>query len=502
LTRTSEKARNRVTRFNTPEQVTEVIENFITDFEYSVKRKRMKLGTDYYRSRNTEIMNRRKLVYAEDSNGEPKAMDDPYSANNKLPSGYFKILVDQKVNYLLGNEITFDTEDEEELEDTLPQGYHKKIKKAAKETSKKARAWIQPYINSDGEFELKHIPSEQVIPVYKPHNPDELELVIRYYQVKTMNEDDEAVEVNRVEVWDDETVAYYQENHKTGLYHLIDEERLQQLFGEPYSNPKYHFERDIKFGDRLAEREGLAWGKVPFVPLYNNDEEDYDLQPVKRFIDAYDIVNSDFINNLEDFQDVYWVLKGYNGQNLTEFLRKVKAFRGFKTSHDGEARAETIDIPDQARKEALRQLEQDIFNFGMGVNPNQLGDGNITNVVIKSRYANLDLKCDQFEDEVKEFIFKLMYFVNRYREINGQEEIELDDVEFDRAMMVNETELAELANESRGHISERTRLSNDPRVSDVEREIERMEEDMEDMVDLDDVELEEEEDEEEPEGEE
>ena len=478
---------NRVTRFNAPAEVTKVIQTYIDDFEMSIKRQEMKLGVDYYRSKNTEIMNRRKMIYVEDDNGNPSEMDDPYKANNKLASGYFKLLVDQKISYLLGNAITIEGDDQDELSDTLPTMWQKKVNEVAKEASKKSRGFAQVYIGEDGKLGIKQIPSEQIIPVYQPHNREELELVIRYYEVTVLDEDGQSAQVNRVEVWDDETVAYYQEQTSDGLYKLLDQEEMMSIFGQPYQNPKYHFQKNLRFGEKIAESEGHSWGRVPFVPLYNNDEEDYDLAPIKSYIDAYDIISSDFINNLDDLQDIFWVLKGYNGQNVSEFIREVKRYKAMKVSDDGDARAETIDIPHEAREKALKIIEDNIFVFGQGVNPNKIGDGNITNVVIKSRYAMLDLKCDMFEDEVEEFLRSIIRFANRYREINNQQPIEISKINFNRAMMVNEIELLEANTKQRGHISQETADSNHPWIDNHSVEEERRERDVGDYVDLDRV---------------
>ena len=125
----------------------------------------------------------------EDNNGNPVEMDDPYKANNKLASGYFKLLVDQKINYLLGNDITIESDQQDELCDTLPNMWQKKVNKTAKEASKKSRGFAQVYIDENGDFKLKEIPAEQIIPVYKPHNNNELELVIRYYEVTVLDEE-------------------------------------------------------------------------------------------------------------------------------------------------------------------------------------------------------------------------------------------------------------------------------------------------------------------------
>jgi SPP1 family phage portal protein len=464
---------NRINQFEVPEVVTELINSYIGDFEQSEQKEKMALGSDYYRSENTEIMNRKFYIYAQDENGDPVEMEDPYKANNKLASGYLKILIDQKVNYLLGNEMTLDVSDDEFYE-IVGKDFQSDIKKLGKESSKKAIAWAQVYIDENGDFGYKKIPTEQIIPVYSTHNSEELEMIIRYYSVTTLNDENKAVKVNRVEVWDDEQVTFYQETTEDSNYHLLNEEEMAMIFGRPYSNPKYHFQKEITLGSRIQESKGLSWGAVPFVPLYNNDEEDYDLQPVKRFIDARDIVSSDFTNNLEDFQDVYWILKGYDGENLNTFLDQVKKYKSLKVAEDGDARTETIDIPHEARKEALEELGKDIFTFGQGVNPNNLQGGSLTNVVIKSRFANLDLKADQFEDEIKSFIHSFLYFVNRYRELKGDPEIEINDITFDRSMMINEVELLNANTTQRGNVSEDTRLSNHIWVNDAEEEKAKM----------------------------
>lgn len=467
---------NRINRFDTPDQVTEMINTYIADFEQSEQKDKMIQGVEYYRSENTEIMNRKFYIYAEDQNGDDVKIENPYKSNYKLGSGYLKILIDQKVNYLLGNDMTISTTDDDSFQEIVGDSFQKDVKRLGKEASKKARAWAQVYIDEEGDFGYKRIPSEQIVPIYSTQDSNKLEMIIRYYSVTALDDEGKAVKVNRVEVWDDEQVTFYQESTVDGNYYLLTTDEMARIFGRAYENPKYHFNKDLRIGERTIDTKGLSWGKVPFVPLYNNDEGDYDLQPVKKFIDAYDVVNSDFVNNLVDFQDIYWILKGYDGENLNKFLDQVKKFRALKVGDGGDARPETIDVPTEARKEAKEGLEKDIFTFGQGVNPNTLeGGGNITNVVIKARFANLDLKADQFEDEILAFIYRMLYFINVYHQLNNENEIEIEKITFDRSMIMNEVELLNANAQQRGNVSKRTRLENHPWPLNVDEEIKRME---------------------------
>lgn len=75
----------------------------------------------------------------------------------------------------------------------------------------------------------------------------------------------------------------------------------------------------------------------------------------------------------------------------------------------GEVEIRTVDIPYEARKAKLEEDEKNIYRFGMAFNSSQVGDGNITNIVLKSRYALLDLKCNKMEKRVRNFLKMLIH---------------------------------------------------------------------------------------------
>ena len=132
-------------------------------------------------------------------------------------------------------------------------------------------------------------------------------------------------------------------------------------------NPAPHFNRLQMVNGNNTGAQGLSWGRVPFIPLWWNDEKQNQLYTVKNWIDIYDITASDFANNIDDFQDVYWILKNYNGQDLGEFMNEVKRLRTIKVGSDGDASAQTIQIPTEARQAFLQLARTEIFKGGMGV---------------------------------------------------------------------------------------------------------------------------------------
>ncbi len=453
--------------------VAKFVGSYIDDFEKSEQRKAMIEGKAYYKQKNTEIMKRQKIYYI--SKGVTKV--DPYKANHKLPSGFLKLLIKQKVNYSINSRIKLaanKTKNLNDIEMIMGKDWKKTIKQAANEASIKSAGYVQFYIDKNEEFNYKIIPSEQCVPVFSIDDPELLEYFIRYYQQIAIDDEGKSIKILKVEFWTNDLI-YYFVKQESGEWEFASEDIESE-------NPKPHIKKLTKFGETVANVEGQGWGRPPFAVLYNNDEKTNDLEIIKPFIDIFDIVNSDFANNIDDFQDIYWILKNYNGEDLEDFLSEVKELKVLRTGDDGEARAETIDIPVEARKEMLDNTEKLIYKFGMGVNPDDI-EGNITNVRIKALYSNLDLKANDFEIEVQDFMNQFLYFLNRYLEIKKKQQLEDDDIYlvFNRSMIINEVEMLDANANQAGSISNRTRLENHPWVPNVDDEFKRMSKEMKDI---------------------
>lgn len=107
----------------------------------------------------------------------------------------------------------------------------------------------------------------------------------------------------------------------------------------------------------------------------------------------------------------------------------------------------TINIPYEARKVKLELDEKNIYRSGMGFDSTKSETSNVTNVVIKSRYALLDLKANKKEMQLKRMMNKVIKIV--LDEINRDNETayKMKDVYimFDRVVPSNETDNATIA---------------------------------------------------------
>jgi SPP1 family phage portal protein len=228
--------------------------------------------------------------------------------------------------------------------------------------------------------------------------------------------------------------------------------------------------RRESFGDHVTNEEESGWGVPPFAFLWNNEYFASDIDGVVPKIDAYDLLQSDFANTVEDFDIPLWVIKNYDGTNLQEFMRDVKANRAIKVSDDGDARRETPTVQHEAKTVILDRLKKEIFEDSMGVMFDN-HSGNMTTVEIRAMYKNLDLKADAFEAEVIRFLSEVAAFY--LLGVNVSQEKLMDSeivVSFTRDALENFVELATLANMSMGAVSDETRWTHDPRVGDPQEE--------------------------------
>ena len=249
------------------------------------------------------------------------------------------------------------------------------------------------------------------------------------------------------------------------------------------NGPKPHIVIKTSSNNIVYNENIVSWGKVPVSVLYNNDTEQTDLEMFKSDVDAYDIIKSDFINSFEDFQELYWILKGYDGQDPAQFMKEFKMSRILKVSEDGDAKQVSQEVPYEARQTALNILKIDIFRFAMAVDLEGL-KGDTTNLTIKAMFSNLDLKANSFEDQIEEFIYSVNYFVDKYQEITKGKPIPELEITFDRSIILNKEMIIESLIKQVGFRAKEKLLAEHPDVTDVEEEIKALDAEREKQIDL------------------
>ena len=372
----------------------------ISDFKNSQSYKDMLVGERYFKGTNDIIY--RSFHYTT-TEGE---IMDRYRANNKVSDNFFKIITEQKVNYVVGNEVI--------IQNSKPYlDVNEEIDYLCEEACMKAVGWLHVYIDEIGELKQVVIPSEQVIPRYTPTLKKELMQVIRFYKIG---------ESEIVEVWDNIYVTYYT---------LIKDQGYVQY------EQRTHFSTG-------------SFGKVPFIPLYNNRYEINDLNSIKVLIDCYDVVMSDFCNNFEDFQQVLYKLVNYaktvdDEQMACELFEFIKKYGFVNVADGGDFDIIQREVPYLARKELLQIIKQNLYLIAQAVDPDILRGNSLTNVVIEASYTLLELKANKFIKMIKKFLRELLYFDNFYRSLKKMAVDDMTKVSFDfnKAILMNKAETVE-----------------------------------------------------------
>jgi len=382
----------------------------------------------------------------------------PIKLNSQLfvYTNYFKMLVDQKIDYLLAREPVFEEGPEEfNVTDILD--------KSLLESSIDSIAWLYFFINIESKLDWMLIPDMEIIPIYDQNNKY-LQEIIRFNET----EDKKFI---KIQIWNSEGVIFF-EFKKDDKNELI----MPELKGITY---KPHYEIITKYENEEEDKiEGANFGFIPFIPLFNNKSHVSDLEQIEELCYYYNQISSGFIDNIFKFQEFLLVLKGLGGQDIEELMKKLKKFKGMDVPEGGDANYLSVEIPVEARTVILDILKKNIFLLGRGVDLNQLigigSQGNLTNVLIKALYAYLDMKANDTEKQLKLFYKQIIKYINQYYNLQID-----DEIKFNRSMIFNESEQIENCVKSMGIISKKTILGMHPNVTDVDEEMKLLEEEEE-----------------------
>jgi SPP1 family phage portal protein len=237
--------------------------------------------------------------------------------------------------------------------------------------------------------------------------------------------------IELVQVWDEKQTHYFK---------MID--NALTLDETQPINPRPHivYEKDgVKYGD--------VYGFIPFFRIDNNKRQRSDLAPIKSLIDDYDLMACSLSNDLQDFRQALYVVRGFEGDNVDEIITNVNGKRAIGIPDaEGGVEVHTVDIPIEARRAKLEIDEKNIYRFGMGLNTAGLKDtAATTNIAIKTAYALLDLKCRKVEHNLRRYLKRIVKIaLDEINKENGTG-YRAKDVyfTFERVTSVNEQENAQ-----------------------------------------------------------
>lgn len=403
------------------------ISNIIQADKGSERKNHAKTGRDYYEAKH-DIRNYRIFYF----NSDGSLVEDKTRANFRIPHPFFTELVDQCVQYMLsGDKFAFsdDTKLQEHLDKYFDDDFISELSDTLVDVCSCGFGYMYAYM-SDDRTKFMYADGIGVCEVMAKDTDDNCDYVVYWY---TDRIDKGNKKILRIQVWSKTDVTYYCEVNDGEI--VLDKSRKL--------NPRPHI---VKKDTETEDRFGSGFGYIPFFRIDANRKQINHLKPIKSLIDDYDLIACGLTNNIQDVADAVYVVKGFEGNNLDELQKNIKTKKMIGVTDDGGVDIITTQIPTEARKVKLDLDEKNIYRFGMGFNSAQIGDGNITNIVIKSRYALLDMKCNKLEKKLKAFIKNILGVVLDEINQNNGTEYSLSDVkiEFTREVMTNALDNAQI----------------------------------------------------------
>ena len=405
------------------------IKFFIDDDNSSERKRQARTGQKYYDGEH-DIMNYKLFYY--DADGE--VQEDKTRSNIKISHPFFTEIVDQQAQYMLNGDAFVKSDIpqlQSELDKVFNDDFTSELTETITSTIVNGFGYMYCYKDTNDNFRFENADSMGVVEVRAKDTDDHCKYVIYWYVDKNTKAQKT---IKRIQVWDDSQIYFYVQ--EDGGTILLDET-------EEY-NPRPHIIYRKDEDDESIYYDTL--GFIPFFRLDNNRKQCSGLKPIKALIDDYDLMACGLSNNITDSAEAYFVVSGFQGDSLDELITNLKNKKHIGVDMGGSVDMKTVDIPYQARLTKLQLDEVNIYRFGMGFNSAQVGDGNITNVVIKSRYALLDLKCDKLEKNLKKFLREMVSIVLKEINKNNGTDYSLKDVyfEFNREIITNASDNASI----------------------------------------------------------
>ena len=386
--------------------------------------KTSRIADDYDRCRNTTVMHYQKMVTLVTGQKIP----DPLVTVHRSTSNFFNVFTTQLNQYLLGNGVTWQEVEGQKkgknhrgkYDDKLGADFDIRLQKLGKAALCGGVAF--------GFYNLNRLvvfPVLEFAPMYDEET-GRLAAGVRFWQI------DESKPLR---------ATFYEADGCTDFMWAKDEpDGWDKVADGTFMRPKVRYtwitRGDAKDRADGTEEivEGVPTAGLPIIPLYANAHHQSEIVGLREKIDAYDFILNGFEDDLDNAQ-LYWMITGAGGMDdldLQRFLDRLKTNRAAAPAEDQQVAPVQVEIPYAAREALLDRLNKQLYRDSMLMNPEDIASGAITATQIRAAYERQNVKADQYEYCILDFLHELMRIAGiddeptftRSTIINTQEEIQ------------------------------------------------------------------------------
>lgn len=383
------------------------VKKVIGDHKTSVIYQTAKIADAYDRKRNTTIMQYQRMI----TTITGKRIPDTQTAMHRSTSAFFNIFTTQLNQYLLGNGASWKQEDA-----PLGADFDTRLQEAGK------NALVAGV--SFGFWNFDHLEVFKLLefaPLYDEEN-GALSAGVRFWQI------DETKPL-RATLYEPDGYTHFLWMQKEKVR---PEEKWVYIGEDCFMLPKQAYKVVVTSSDDGAViYKGENYPTFPIVPLWGNPYHQSELVGMREKIDAYDFILNGFEDDLDNAQ-LFWIIKGAGGMDdvdLTQFLDRLRNVKAAAPADGQDVLPVPVNIPYEARERLLDRIDKQLYKDAMLLNPADLASSAATATQIKAAYEPQNVKADQYE-------YCVLDFINSIMRIAGVE----DTPTFTRSVIVNTQE--------------------------------------------------------------
>lgn len=384
-----------------------------------------------------------------------RTFSDTSKPNNKMVNNFASYIVDVKSGYFTGIPIVYNSKNQQYLDDVKEIMDRNNADDTTNELDKITNIYGHGFelfwIDETGNLRFKQVKPEEVVMVYTADVSEEPLYAIRHY--KEQNIFNESVYDEYIFVYDKQYVYEYKYVQDDGQ----DRRVLMPATVYPH-----------------------MFNNVPVIEYLNNEQRLSSFEDVISLIDAYNVAESDSVNEVQYFNDAYLKLRNLSATDDDD-LQDMKNNRVILVEGDGDAEWLTKQINDTYLEHLKERIAKDIHKFSK--TPNLVSDefvSNLSGTAIRYKVWGLEQDTASKERKWRKAIKKRLEFITYILNAKGAD-YNVDEIEitFNRNLPQNVMELGQMASQLTGIVSQETLLEQIPFVENVQLELQKVEKEQE-----------------------
>lgn len=367
------------------------------------------------------------------------------TANNKLVCNHAKYIVDSATAYLVGNNITYSSDEDITV---LQQAYdEQEISNVDNDLVKSmgiySAAYELVYASDDSKPVSVVLDAQNTFVVYDSDVQQTPLFGVHYFK------------------------KYDVDGNCTGVECTVYDKENSYRFAS---------DSDNWYAMKLEEQNENFFGGVQIIEYKNNRERQSDFEQLIPLIDAYNILQSDRVNDKEQFVDAFLFLRDLEiDSEQAKKLREERILVGYAGSD-----AKYLDkVLSENDVEILRKsIKEDIHRFSQvpDLSDESFG-GNQSGVAIRYKLLGFEQMVKNKERYLsKSLRMRMELYINYLSRKGSMKYIPTYKISitFTRCLPVNELEKSEMIRNLSGIVTNKTLLSQLPFISDPEREVQEL----------------------------